>query len=457
MRGWPPSLRLWRVTLRLQRANRFATPAALSSRSYSSVPLVQRVRVPCASSGEIIVSLHNLANHAPTTPLMIWIPPFPQEPGKEYSHPAALPSWLQHHPAAIINYRWAGQAPNPERPHRSPTPESVISPYWPIPIHDIVFGYSWIVQNLGPPNLARRDIYVHSSYLGASLAAGLALTETHSHQPTAVRGLVAYNGIYNWTAFLPDHPIHKAVREAASKYNTSSGPDTQEEERSLFHDLESRIPSLFRTPADLFDPFASASLFFHSPGLHVPPDFYTSYLPETASSWSFAISALTGENMHPQMTSLEPGTETAATMNLKPPRKGYYAFPPRASTLKIPETLLLHESPPAVEWLPGARRGKRKPAPGKRKGENSFRVQAEELGGLMRRSIEKLELKERMKWDEEFGKDSWESESLKRVRVVDVGRDVDGEGEQKGLGLSGFGREVVGDWLEERGGRTRGR
>jgi hypothetical protein len=295
---------------------------------------------------------------------------------------------------------------------------------WPTPIHDTLFGYSWITANLAPEKFGRRNIYVYGSYLGASLAASLALTESHSHQRMAVRGLVAHNGIYNWTAFLPDSTIHK-IQGANPCDLTPSEP-----EGSAFHYLKQQTPTLFRRPSDLFDPFASACLFFHSAGMLVPPGFGPSALPPSLLR---AIDELSAGRLGSDKPSAPPRT--------KVPRRGYFAFPPRRSTLKIPETLLLHETPQPSPLIAG-RRGRRPSAERARSGENSFGTQATALASVMRRSIDKLELKERRKWDDEF--QDWDGEAERRIQVVDVGPSR-GEAE-----LEGQGGEVVRLWIGEK-------
>ena len=57
--------------------------------------------------------------------------------------------------------------------------------------------------------------------------------------------------------------------------------------------------------------------------------------------------------------------------------------------------------------------------------------QAEELGALMRRSLQLYEFKERRLWDESL---DTVGESERRVRVVDIGEGVE---------------DVVGEWVEE--------
>lgn len=302
--------------------------------------------------------------------------------------------------------------------------------HWPTPIHDTLFGYEWIINNLCPSNTQRRDVYVYGSFIGASLAASLALTESHAHQRMAVRGLLAFNGIYNWTTFLPDHPVNKVKTQ--SIFDTPH----REAEGTTFHFLKQQIPGLFKSPTNLFDPFASPVLFFHTAGLLVPNSFTDSTVP---SSLLRAIDALSGD-AHAE----EPTVETA----FKTPRKGYLAFPPRQSSLKIPESLLLHEVPPPISTAGlgfGRRRRSRRvlTAKGEKSGVNNFQTQAEELAGMMRRSINKLELKERMKWDEDF--DDWDHEAERRVRTADVGR-VEGVGFE----LSEHGQELAVSWLEEK-------
>lgn len=228
----------------------------------------------------------------------------------------------------------------------------------------------------------------------------------------AVRGGIAYNGIYNWTMFLPDHPIYKT-----SKRSKASTTFTQPLEETHMHYLHEELPALFKTPADLFDPFASPSLFFHSPGLSVPQSFYIS----TADAAAIETFATTGS----------PLTNTPKT-----PRKSVMVFPPRQSTLKLPEMLLLHDSP-LIDPQAKGRRSKKATAKG-----NTFENQAEELAAYIRRSIDKVELKERMRWDDDM--DSWEDEAGRRVTVVDIGE------ERKSLELSEIGDSAVQDWLEER-------
>jgi hypothetical protein len=65
-----------------------------------------------------------------------------------------------------------------------------------------------------------------------------------------------------------------------------------------------------------------------------------------------------------------------------------------------------------------------------------------ELAGLMRRSINKLELRERRKWDDES--QDWADEADRRIQVVDVGP---GRGEAE---LGTHGQEVARLWIEEK-------
>ncbi|KAH8903139.1 hypothetical protein BR93DRAFT_941049 [Coniochaeta sp. PMI_546] len=379
--------------------------------------------------------LHNLSQHKPSHPLVIYLPPFYQT---GHTSPPPLPDFLKPYPSAVINYRWLdpsfnGHVDNDE-------PESPLF-QWPFAVHDTLFGYSWIIKNLIPPGDEKRDIYVYGSYLGASLATSLALTESHQDQRMAVRGLLTYNGIYNWTMFLPDHPIHQR-KSLADALDDSSYP-----EGSFFHYLRDNLPVLFSSPSALFDPFASPSLFFRDPGLWVPEDFTTS---ATCSSMTQAIDALSSASSSTESeTDTDGASPTSTTWNLKPPPKSHLTFPPRASTLKIPEALLLYESPPPRPST-GAPRRRRAVAPKtakkKRKVTNDFEGQAAELSGLMRRSVEKYELKDREGADDDGGGgEDLEGEAAeRRVRTRDVGA-VEGDGT---LGVLGQG--VAAAWLRDR-------
>jgi hypothetical protein len=137
------------------------------------------------------------------------------------------------------------------------------------------------------------------------------------------------------------------------------------------------------------------------------------------------------------------GEELDSGQLLKPPRKGYLAFPPRQSTLRLPDTLLLYESSPAVTVPDPSRRRRRSSKKPPLSG-NTFESQALELAGFMRRSIEKLELKERMKWDEDF--EDWYAEADRRVRAADVGNVEDHDR----IDVGNTGHELAASWLKEK-------
>ncbi|KAK4043094.1 hypothetical protein C8A01DRAFT_13307 [Parachaetomium inaequale] len=458
-------------------------PRKFHPRLLSTHSSAEHVRVPCASAGAITVSLHNIAHHDTGSPLVILIPPFSQ-PGPNPITP--VPSCFHDYPTAVINYRWQPQDGD-ERPE--------YPLHWPTPLHDVNFGYSWIMDNLGSgidPSTEPRPAYVYGSYLGASLAAGLALTESHvpaRSQPMTIRGLMAHNGIYNWTMFLPDHPIHKLKAKPNSNRKkrglqlpfaaTTLNDDNPIEEEGIFTDLKHLTPDLFADPSNLFDPFASACLFFHSANLHVPDDFTTPLSATSPSSaltadFTAAIDALAN---HSSPSSPEGGeeedTETAATLltraahlakQQKPPRKGYLVFPPRNnSTLRLPATLLIHSQPqPAT---PQSRTGRSS------KSRNSFAVQASELAGLMLRSLDMHEFRSPRRgsgpapweWEAEEtvvdGGDSAAQEEWerwrgieRRVQSLEVEAPSGGQGGERGLGLGLDEKagEVVGEWLRER-------
>lgn len=348
-------------------------------------------------------SMFNVSRHSPSSrsPLFINLPSLPASDVE----PAPLPLFLHDQPVATINYRWATALDPDQSPWHG----------WPTPVHDISFAYAWLVENLAPEGLARRDMYAFGSHLGASLATSLALTETQSHARFGIRGLVAYNGIYNWSMFLPDHRVNRPQMRARKPIVAS-----QPIPGSHIHRLQEQLPRLFDIPSRVLDPFASPALFFHSPGLLTPKSFTVSTevlmaIDETVDPGSIAVSAF------------------------KAPRKSHFVFPPRRSVLKIPETLLLHDAPALATEEDGTSRRRRATLRG-----NTLAGQADELAELMRRSIDKVELKERSRWDEDI--DSWEEEATRRVQTVNVGEE-EGDGKVD-IGLAA--QEVVQGWLQER-------
>ncbi|KAL7929073.1 hypothetical protein V8C35DRAFT_316538 [Trichoderma chlorosporum] len=370
------------------------------------------IPVTCGSGGSVDIDLYNVDEFSPSKFLIVHLPPLP-----ESDHGVKqLPEFLYDWPVASINYRWTTE----RLKATSEEDEFVNTIDWPVPMHDVAFAYQWIAEALAPPNNGRGSIYVYGSHLGAGLAMSLSLTESHPHKRFCVRGVAAYNGIYNWTMFLPGHKVlgTKSVRDAMRALRRPNG-------NSRLDSLQRRLVSLFQEPANLFDPFASPSLFLHNPGLPIPESFYAS------AEFAGIVSAMKGQKPD--------GAATSAT-----PRRSYLVFPPRTSTLKIPETMLLHDAPAWSPLHPPPTKTKTKTkATGIRSKvydtRHTFMTQADEMAGLMRRSLLRVELKERALWDEDTRFLAEEPE--RRIKVVDVGQ----EGDE--LGLNDAGQQAVVDWL----------
>lgn len=401
--------------------------------SDADLPVIYRSSKYTSSGGSfwrrldlIFPSLHNIGKVSTSDPLLIYLPPYASASPEIVPQ---VPAFLRKYPTAVINYRWDGYHPFEDIEPAPPPTQGVEGAEevpqrqrWPAPVHDTLQAYSWIVENLTPPTYTRRDIYVYGSFLGASLATSLALTENHPHQRMAVRGCVAFNGIYNWTMFLPDHQINKQASSKAA--NVLEGILGQPADPT-FQDFEHHLPDLFGEPSHLFDPFASACLFFQTPGLLVPQEFDKPADPVISMLGSVAA---TGDEAQEHIRAL------LKMMVGKPPRRSPLAFPPRQSTLKIPETLLLHTALPPQPAMFQKRRSRGVAT-------NQFKTQANELAALMRRSLEKMELRDRSKWDESLNA---YLEVDRRVQVYDVGKD------NELFEIPSYGEELAREWLEGR-------
>ncbi|KAH7161559.1 hypothetical protein EDB81DRAFT_785018 [Dactylonectria macrodidyma] len=380
----------------------FPIPFILRPRRSFSTRNHERVEVQCGSAGRVTIDLLNIENNPPCSPFFIHLPPFPRTDGLS----APLPQFLQGKPVATINYRWTSPAAA-----TSAGGDSDVASQWPMPIHDTCFAYSWLVKKFAPEGQQRRDIYVYGSHLGGSLATSLSLTETHPHKRFAVRGVISYNGVYNWTMFLPDHPVNRPSKRA--KYPIAYPSHL---EGTHLYRLQELLSGLFRSPEDMFDAFASPGILFHNPGLLVPSSYTIS-----------AVESAALETMvNPDSDALPPTV----------PRKSHLVFPPRASTLKIPEALFLYDSPTVTSSV---KSGRRRLATGRG---NTMENQARELTELMRRSIQKVELKERSRWDEDIS--SLEDETERRIQGIEVGD------ERESLDLNEVGEEAIQEWLADR-------
>lgn len=393
--------------------------------------------------------MYDLWKHSDSTPLLIHLPSF-AVPADDLPH---RPTFLRRYPTAVINYRWTGPPSLTESPTTSTTTQvgHLDTPlHWPTPLHDVAFAYKWLTENLSPPRLGRRDVYVQGSYLGATLAASLALTESHSHAPMGVRGFIAHNGIYNWTMFFPEHKINKAAPATKSRRSktTVEGGEAGDGASALRF-LERHMPVWFKSPADLFDPFASPCLFFQTPGMLVPPSFAQT---DAVLAMADKLAAMGIEGSPADLMMM-----ASSSRGGKAPRRSALVFPPRKSTLKIPAGLLLHDtagvgagSGAATKTAKTKTKTKtttKTTAKRRRKVRgNHFEAQATELAGLMRRSLEKLEIPLRMKWDEDLV--DGDEVVRSRVRVEDVGEPTSGQGQQ--VVVNERGEELIRRWLVER-------
>lgn len=414
----------------------FSSLAAIRRRYYSvlRLPHIRKsVSVRCGSGGFVDIecvnhktpllrqrlsanaysSLYNVDEFSPSKFLVVHLPPSP-----EYANGVKqLPEFLHDWPVASINYRWETERRNVAGQEAvSQEQEFADSVDWPVPMHDVAFAYQWITGALMPPNKGRGGIYVYGSHLGAGLAMSLALTESRPNEAFCVRGIAAYNGIYNWTMFLPGHRINmiRSMMDAARLSRRTDG-------NLILDTLQQRLVSLFQTPSNLFDPFASPSLFFHNPGLSIPESFYKS------ADVANVVSTLKG-----QASDVTKGTGL--------PRNSHLVFPPRKSNMKIPETILLHDAPSG----PPSRQPRTKTAlKGLKHGDqrNTFKNQADEIASLMRRGLTMVELKGLAKWIEDAH--YLAEEPKRRIQVVEVGQERDD------LELNEFGQQVVLDWLNE--------
>jgi hypothetical protein len=374
------------------------------------------------------------------------------------------PSFLlrQNYPIAAIRYRWStGEVRNSRGVVQDPDEIQTPSCLWPRPLHDVLFAYDLIKKHLSPPlsaapragdgrrHFLRRDFYVYGSYLGAGLATALALTETHPSYRVSIRGVSAYNGIYNWTAYVGMTADSIPVsHHAAAVHSATPGI------RSL--------PELFRQPPDLFDAFASPSLFFRTVGhliapLHLDRDTNRRLLEERE------VKLEEEETKDGQAIVQAFGKRTFGMELLGTSRKAYLAFPPMKSTLSIPSALFLHTSlnelpptgKPTRARKPGASSRPRR-IPEATNSNNSFAMQADEMASLMRRGIDKVEIKRQQKklpvlvpeyTDSRHIESDLEvcsSESEQRVRIAGVEAPVDDS-----LELGEDGQAILLEWLDE--------
>ncbi|KAG6283735.1 hypothetical protein E4U48_006609 [Claviceps purpurea] len=335
---------------------------AIRRRPYStaSTATPERVEVRCASSGHITIDLFNVRRAASVTePMIVHLPAFPGE-----NTTPRLPSFLQNRPVASINYRWSPYS----KPSASNGPL-----HWPTPLHDTTFAWSWLLEHLSPSGKNdRRDVYVYGSYLGATLATSLALTESYPDVKLGICGLITYNGVYNWTMFLPDHEINKLGNK------TAKGPPPKPNEASHIYKIYQNMPALFERAPNLFDPFASPSMFFHSPALLVPRSFTMTSKEAAEIDYMDFMDDMNGMNGMDSMHGMD-STHGMYGMERKPlkiPRLLHFDYPPRHSTLKLPETLIVYDSAPRSAGATAA--GKSNTS------SNSFQSQATEFAEMMR-------------------------------------------------------------------------
>ncbi|KAM3153821.1 hypothetical protein ABEW05_005698 [Botrytis cinerea] len=439
-----PSIRAFRI---FARATTKKWPVQKSRQLATAAPLqVEKYDIACGISGHITVEIHNgfLLRDSPKTPLVIYLPPYPSSPLSPF-HP---PSWLlSSYPVINIPYRWSHDPQTSFRKQKSHA--------FPIPLHDTLQAYSWLLKSYLPsllpepkpldsnyyytnPKPVQRPLLIYGSYLGGTLATSLALTEsfTSSFLPTNIHSLIVHNGIFNWTPIstTPDPSIFRSKSSGSSQdlsYNHLSTLDLYERSPWTTLTLHALKTRLFSSPSQTFDPHASPILLFRASGISVPqrwpippPDGFSPY-----PGPPFQYPDLSNEYVTEEKEEAKEEKEEESHEALAKSKKSKRFFPPANSSLRIPRSLFTY-SPSSFngnkshEISQDQKKGKGKKGKKEEKYEdNIFKQQARELTMLMRRSISKDELGERVQWDEDCNPEEIAKRRVTEMEVGDTGWD----------------------------------
>jgi len=419
----------------------------------------------------LLLTHHSLYNSSaltdPINPLILYLPPTGIH--LRASHPS-IPTYLFHPTAALarINYRWNIPHSRPSTPKLlSSHPSFTIHPF-PTPLHDTLHAYTYLLSSFlqrfsppsrtpspypttsitssrqalyspsQPPKDIQRPILIYGHYLGATLATSLALTESFASKrlPTRIAGLIARNGVYDWTGVATSPPPSPPPSTTSSSPSSAFGLDEGSREgvwdATTLYSLRER---LFPAPSGAFDPFASPTLFFRTSGLPVPKEWVMSdHDVGTASPTLSSSSASTpspSQNSNEEeaedifyptpdpslatdVNSLENaalGRRDGGELKLEVSRPAHLKYPPKDSGLKIPRSLFLYPSPTSPPSS-GSRNSGNLLKTAVLSGEGRARVeneeeigpksQAQEMAKLMRRSVLLHEFKDRVMWDEDL-------------------------------------------------------
>ncbi|KAF2472319.1 alpha/beta-hydrolase [Lindgomyces ingoldianus] len=259
-----------------------------SKRLFSAIvssPSRDQVSIPCRSNGSISLDIFRPSTASPS--VLVYLPSGPILPDQSEEEERVIAALATTSGSTVvrINYRLS--------------PEY----QYPTPIHDVLLGYDWILENLlhdelRKPHLAR--LGVCGELVGGSLATMLALTECRLGG-RSIAAAAVNNPITDW-AFPDELPIQEPalLPEPNAPEETSSPADEdlmawwtkQDEEESRQKPQRQKrkpkplslsweqnsdnsiIPTLllsgerdvlFRTPEHYLDRFASPIHFFRSP------------------------------------------------------------------------------------------------------------------------------------------------------------------------------------------------
>ncbi|MCJ1248507.1 hypothetical protein MMC30_005725 [Trapelia coarctata] len=326
-----------------------------------------RVTIPVGASGSITLDIHTPSHRSPSTPILIYLPAGPLLPERA----PELNSLRVESPLTVvrINYRLDSTHP------------------YPLPIHDVLAGYDWVVHHLvrgvgahngwqspdgrmaggngrGVGNGRVAGVAVCGELIGGGLAAMLACTEGRVGRMGHVKAVVVGGPVVDWTGMFPVKegsgegegkegagPVADgntdgdkgaggraaegvgATKRRTTKVKTRTKPDSwREHSNSPFLSASTLLharDTLFAKPEHYHDPFASPLLFFHTASSDIP-----SLEPPSSPSPHNPSSPSSPANTTPDASATDPTT----LIDFIRKRRAHRRHPPLGSGLVLPRT-----------------------------------------------------------------------------------------------------------------------